>query len=43
MKKLTILGGTGSIGLQTLDVIRKSAKELKLIGVTANSSIEKMI
>lgn len=43
MKKLSILGGTGSIGLQTLDVIRKSNKELELIGVTANSSVGKMI
>lgn len=43
MKKLSILGGTGSIGLQTLDVIRKSNEEFKLIGVTANSSVKKMI
>ena len=43
MKKLSILGGTGSIGLQTLDVIRKSNKELELIGITANSSVGKMI
>ena len=42
MKKLSILGGTGSIGLQTLDVIRKSSEEFKLVGVTANSSVDKM-
>ena len=43
MKKLSILGGTGSIGLQTLDVIRNSSEEFELIGVTANSSVNKMI
>lgn len=43
MKKLSILGATGSIGTQTLDVIRKSDGELKLIGVTANTSVKKVI
>lgn len=43
MKKLSILGATGSIGTQTLDVIRKSNGELRLIGVTANTSVEKVI
>ncbi|MGN0145346.1 MAG: 1-deoxy-D-xylulose-5-phosphate reductoisomerase [Clostridium sp.] len=43
MRKLSILGATGSIGTQTLDVIRKSENELKLIGVTANTSVEKVI
>lgn len=42
MRKISILGATGSIGTQTLDVIRKSNGEIKLIGVTANSSVEKM-
>lgn len=43
MKKLSILGVTGSIGTQTLDVIRKSNGELKLIGITANTSVKKVI
>jgi 1-deoxy-D-xylulose-5-phosphate reductoisomerase len=43
MKKLSILGVTGSIGTQTLDVIRKSNGELKLIGVTANTSVKKIV
>jgi len=43
MRKISILGATGSIGTQTLDVIRKSNEELKLIGVTANTSTEKVI
>ncbi len=43
MKKISILGATGSIGTQTLDVIRKSNGELKLIGVSANTSCNKII
>lgn len=42
MKNISILGVTGSVGTQTLDVVRKSKDEIKIIGVTANSSIEKM-
>ncbi|MGG7175993.1 1-deoxy-D-xylulose-5-phosphate reductoisomerase [Clostridium paraputrificum] len=42
MKRLSILGATGSIGIQTLDVIRKAKEELKLVGATANSSTDKM-
>jgi len=41
MKNISILGATGSIGTQTLDVIRKS-EEINLIGVTANTSVEKV-
>lgn len=43
MKKISILGATGSIGTQTLDVIRKSNGALKLIGLTANTSVEKVV
>lgn len=42
MKNISILGATGSIGTQTLDVIRNSNDEIKLIGVSANSSVEKI-
>ena len=42
MKNISILGATGSIGTQTLDVIRNSNNEIKLIGVSANSSVEKI-
>lgn len=42
MKGLTILGATGSIGTQTLDVIRKEKDNFRLIAVSANSSVEKM-
>lgn len=43
MKKISILGATGSVGTQTLDVIRASEDEIKLVGVTANSSVDKII
>lgn len=39
MKNISILGATGSIGTQTLDVIRKS-NDINLIGVTANTSVD---
>ena len=42
MKGLTILGATGSIGTQTLDVIRKEKDNFRLIAVSANSSVGKM-
>lgn len=43
MKNISILGATGSIGTQTLDVIRNSNKEINLIGISANSSVNKII
>ncbi|HCW54535.1 MAG TPA: 1-deoxy-D-xylulose-5-phosphate reductoisomerase [Clostridium sp.] len=42
MRKLSILGVTGSIGTQTLDVLRNSSKKLELIGITANTSVRKI-
>ena len=41
MKNISILGATGSIGTQTLDVIRKS-NNINLIGITANTSVDKV-
>ena len=43
MKKLTILGVTGSIGTQTLDVIRSDIKNFIIIGISANTNCEKII
>lgn len=42
MRNVSILGVTGSIGTQTLDVIRQSKGEFNVVGITANSSVEKM-
>ncbi|MCJ7690992.1 MAG: 1-deoxy-D-xylulose-5-phosphate reductoisomerase, partial [Clostridiaceae bacterium] len=43
MKKVTILGVTGSIGIQTLDVIRKDTNNFEIIGISANVNFEKII
>lgn len=43
LKNISILGVTGSIGTQALDVIDKSRNDLKLIGVTAHKNYKKLI
>lgn len=43
MKKLTILGTTGSIGTQTLEVLRRDKENFQLVAISANSSWEKLI
>lgn len=42
MKKVAVLGSTGSIGTQTLDVIRKNPNELKVFSLVAFSNEEKL-
>ena len=39
-KKLSILGSTGSIGTQTLDIVRKFPEKFKIAGLSCNSNIE---
>ncbi|MGN0168228.1 MAG: 1-deoxy-D-xylulose-5-phosphate reductoisomerase [Acetatifactor sp.] len=41
MKKIAILGSTGSIGTQTLEVVR-SNPDLQVVALAAGSSVEKM-
>ncbi|QBD84829.1 1-deoxy-D-xylulose-5-phosphate reductoisomerase [Clostridium tetani] len=43
MKNICILGATGSIGTQTLEVIREEKENLKLYAASANKSSEKII
>lgn len=43
MKNISILGVTGSIGTQALDVIKDKENEVKLIGITAHKNFEKLI
>ena len=38
MKKIAILGSTGSIGKQTIDIIRKDKKRFKILLLTANKN-----
>lgn len=40
MKKLSVLGSTGSIGTQTLEIVKNNPKEFKIIGLTTNNNIE---
>lgn len=40
MKRISILGVTGSIGTQTLDVLRFHKEDFELVGITANRNIE---
>lgn len=41
MKEIAILGSTGSIGTQTLDVVRNN-QDIKVVALTAGSNIEKL-
>ena len=43
MKKLTILGSTGSIGLNTLDVVRMFPEQFRIEALSCRSSIEQLI
>ena len=43
IKKIGILGSTGSIGQSTLDVIKKDRKNFKVILLTANNNYKKLI
>ena len=40
MKKISILGSTGSIGTQALDVVRNLPGEFKISVLAANSNVE---
>ena len=42
MKKISILGSTGSIGTQALDVVRGLPKELKVVSLAAHSNITRL-
>ncbi len=39
MKTISILGSTGSIGTQTLEIVKQYPKEFKVVGLTANKNI----
>ncbi|QCX32272.1 1-deoxy-D-xylulose-5-phosphate reductoisomerase [Caloramator sp. E03] len=40
MKKISILGSTGSIGKQTIDIIRKNSDKYKILALSANTNID---
>ncbi|SCY55068.1 1-deoxy-D-xylulose-5-phosphate reductoisomerase [Butyrivibrio sp. INlla14] len=39
-RKIILLGSTGSIGTQTLDIVRSNSKELEIVGLAANRSVD---
>jgi 1-deoxy-D-xylulose-5-phosphate reductoisomerase len=43
MKRLLILGATGSIGLQSLDVVARARDEFELVGLSAERSHESLV
>lgn len=42
MKNITILGSTGSIGIQTLDVVRHNREDFCVLAITGGKNIERM-
>lgn len=40
MKKISLLGATGSIGVQTLDIIREHPAEFKLVSLSAGRNLD---
>ena len=41
MKELIILGASGSIGTQTLDIVREFSDKFKVVGLSVGSDLEK--
>ncbi len=42
MKKIAVLGSTGSIGTQTLDIVRNNSDELQVIALAAGNNVDLM-
>ena len=42
MKKIAILGSTGSIGTQTLEIVRDNRSDLEVVALAAGSNVELM-
>ena len=41
--KLTVLGATGSIGLNTLEIVRQFPQKFKIVALSCRSSIERLV
>ena len=39
MKKIVVLGSTGSIGRQTLDIVRAFPEEFEVVGLAAGNNV----
>ena len=42
-RKITILGSTGSIGVNTLDLVRSRSDEFNVVGLTAGENFDLLI
>src|SRR5438552_18816944 len=42
MKRIVILGSTGSIGTNTLDIISKFPEKFQAVGLTAGNNVDKL-
>src|SRR3989442_12515596 len=42
MKRIVILGSTGSIGTNTLDIISKFPEKFQAVGLTAGNKVDKL-
>ncbi len=40
VRRVVVLGSTGSIGTQTLDVVRRNADKLEIVGLAVNTSVD---
>lgn len=43
MKKISILGSTGSIGTQTLDIVRNNPQDFKVLGLASFNEVDQML
>ena len=43
MKRIVVLGSTGSIGTQTLDVVRRHADKLEVVGLAVNTRADELL
>ena len=43
MKRIVVLGSTGSIGTQTVDVVRQHSDELEIVGLAVNTRVGDML
>ena len=43
LQSLTILGSTGSVGVNTLDVVERHAERFRVIALTANAQSERLL
>ena len=42
MKRVTILGATGSVGTSTLDLIERAPEQFRVVALTANSDVARL-